>query len=501
MGNTAKFKITMAICLFLGISCAPYVNYQPQRAPKAAKSAEYNISVYHELDPLPPQSLQLGKLTINNAVPSMINCDYNDVIRLAKWKVRKVGGDALHIINIKLPDETNSCYGITANIISFDAIETMFWSSIDLDKNDFKEYYHENVLDPIEGIWTVSENTDWENMLTGVKGNNEIAGKYEVAIIRDKEEYNRYNAYILHSEETEWPRGQMKAYYSKNGYQHTYEEHWFMADHTEKIRNIILEESGIFRTASAFSKYPINYDRENISLKVYPPFYMTAPGLAVNTQLQSMGSGFVISGNGLIITNYHVIHGKQKIEVYFPSIDKSFTAKIALQDKNNDIALLALEDFHISEYFTEDIPFIISNTSDMRLGQEIFTLGYPLGEILGKSVKLSTGDISSLYGIKDDPRLIQISNPIQPGNSGGPLLNENGEIIGVVVSTLNARYFYENESIIPQNVNFAIKGNYVANLISILPEYQELSKRKNLLLGKSLEEKIELISPFIVTIK
>ena len=66
MGNTAKFKITMAICLFLGISCAPYVNYQPQRAPKAAKSAEYNISVYHELDPLPPQSLQLGKLTINN---------------------------------------------------------------------------------------------------------------------------------------------------------------------------------------------------------------------------------------------------------------------------------------------------------------------------------------------------------------------------------------------------------------------------------------------------
>ena len=54
-----------------------------------------------------------------------------------------------------------------------------------------------------------------------------------------------------------------------------------MADHTEKIRNIILEESGIFRTSSAFSKYPINYDRENISLKVYPPFYMTAPGLAV----------------------------------------------------------------------------------------------------------------------------------------------------------------------------------------------------------------------------
>jgi len=501
MEKNLKFKIILATIIFLGISCAPYIKYQPQSAPKSPKSDEYNISVYHELDPLPSQSRKMGKLTINNAVPSMINCDYNDVIRLAKWKVRKIGGDALHIINIKLPDDANSCYGITANIISFDQIETMFWPSIGLDREEFKEYYRTNVLDPIEGIWTVSENTDWENMLTGIKGNNEIAGKFEVAIIRDEEKYNRYNSYILNSKESEWPKGQMKAYYNKSGFQNIYEEHWFMADHTEKIRNIILEESGVYRTSSSFSKYPINYSRENISLKVYPPHYMSSSGLAINTRLQSMGSGFVISGNGLIITNYHVIHGKEEIDVYFPSIDKTFAAKVALKDKNNDIALLALEDFHISEYFTEDIPFIISNTNDMRLGQEIFTLGYPLGEILGKSVKLSTGDISSLYGIKDDPRLMQISNPIQPGNSGGPLLNKNGEIVGVVVSTLNARYFYDNESIIPQNVNFAIKGNYVSNLISILPEYQELSNRKNLLLGKSLEEKIELVSPFIVTIK
>ena len=495
-----SIKILTILALF-AVSCTPYVNYQPLSAPEPAKPSEYNISVYHELDPLPPQSRTMGKITINNAVPSMVNCGYKDVIKLAKWKARKVGGDALHITNIKLPNEVNSCYGITADIISFDLLEKMFWASINLDENDFKEYYYENVLDPLEGIWTVSENTDWLNVLTGIKGNNEVAGKFEVAVIRDEDKYNRYNAYILHSKEPEWPRGQMKAYYTKSGYKHTYEEHWFMADHTEKIRNIIIEDSGIFRTSSTFAKYPINYERENISLKVYPPHYLSAPGMALATQLNSMGSGFVISGNGLIITNYHVIQGKEEIEVYFPSIDKSFVGKIALKDKNNDIALLALEDFQLSDYFTEDIPFIISNTKNLRLGQEIFTLGYPLGEILGKSVKLSTGDISSLYGIQDDPRLIQISNPIQPGNSGGPLLNENGEIIGVVVSTLNARYFYENESIIPQNINFAVKGKYVSNLISILPEYQELSNRRNLLLGKSLEEQIELISPFIVTIK
>jgi serine protease Do len=228
---------------------------------------------------------------------------------------------------------------------------------------------------------------------------------------------------------------------------------------------------------------------------------MQGSDLMANTQFKNMGSGFVISGNGLVITNYHIIQGKEKINVLFPSIKKTFSAKIVLKDKNNDIALLALENFHISDYFTEDIPFIISNTNDMRLGQEIFTLGYPLGEVLGSSVKLSTGDVSSLYGIEDDPRLLQISNPIQPGNSGGPLLNEKGEIVGVVLSTLNAQFFYENNSIIPQNINFAIKSDYVSNLISILPEYHELSNRKNLLLGKTFEEKIELISPFIVTIK
>ena len=91
----------------------------------------------------------------------MVNCGYNDVIRLAKWKARKVGGDALHITNIVLPDEQNSCYGLTAHIVSFDALETVFWPSINLNNNDFKEYFHKNVLDPLEGIWSISENTDW----------------------------------------------------------------------------------------------------------------------------------------------------------------------------------------------------------------------------------------------------------------------------------------------------------------------------------------------------
>ena len=129
------------------------------------------------------------------------------------------------------------------------------------------------------------------------------------------------------------------------GYKLTYEEHWYSADHTEKIRNILIEDSGIFRTSATFSKYPINYNRENIALKVYPPHFIYSTELTLSTQMQNMGSGFVISGNGLVITNYHVIKGREEIEVYFPSIDKSFTARVSLKDKNNDIAILALKEF------------------------------------------------------------------------------------------------------------------------------------------------------------
>ena len=147
------------------------------------------------------------------------------------------------------------------------------------------------------------------------------------------------------------------------------------------------------------------------------------------------------------------------------------------------------------------IPFVISTSSKTKLGEDVFTLGFPLGEILGKSSKFSSGKINSLFGIQDDPRVYQISNPIQPGNSGGPLFNSNGEFIGIVFSSLNAKFFYENSDIIPQNVNFAIKSDYLLNLISLLPDEKEISNRKNSLSELSIEKQIELLQPFIVNVK
>jgi serine protease Do len=113
-----------------------------------------------------------------------------------------------------------------------------------------------------------------------------------------------------------------------------------------------------------------------------------------------------------------------------------------MKDKNNDLAILEINNFSTLEFELNKIPFSIGDMQSAKVGQEVFTLGFPLGSILGSTAKLSTGKINSLYGIDDNPSLLQIGNPLQPGNSGGPLFNMQGELVGVVVSGLNAKYYY-----------------------------------------------------------
>ncbi|MEA3475609.1 MAG: tetratricopeptide repeat protein [Candidatus Cloacimonadota bacterium] len=212
------------------------------------------------------------------------------------------------------------------------------------------------------------------------------------------------------------------------------------------------------------------------------------------------GSGFIIHNDGFIVTNYHIIEGMENIDIYFPIKDKQYKAKVFIKDINNDIALLKIDDPRFTKEVT-NIPFGLGNSSDIKVGQEVYTIGFPMGDILGKSAKLSTGVVNSVMGILDDPTLIQISNPIQPGNSGGALFNSNGDVIGIVIASLNAKYFYENTDIIPQNVNFAIKVDYLKNLISMLPDGEEILNRKSQISNLPLETQFEKIKPFVVNIK
>ncbi len=231
-----------------------------------------------------------------------------------------------------------------------------------------------------------------------------------------------------------------------------------------------------------------------------PPTTDTGTGATVPEGPESvMGTGFVLPRSAYVVTNHHVVNGMAEIMVMSPSSQRSTKATVAVKDQTNDLAILKMEDASVLAANAPNSLFSVGS-SPLKIGQEVFTLGFPLGDIMGATARLSSGRIDSLLGLQDDPRVYQISNPLQPGNSGGPLFNANGELVGIVFSGLNAKLFYEAAGIIPQNVNFAIKATYLKNLLEVLPDAPTFGEQKNALAGLSMERLIEVVSPLIVRV-
>lgn len=201
------------------------------------------------------------------------------------------------------------------------------------------------------------------------------------------------------------------------------------------------------------------------------------------------GSGFFISNNGYIATNYHVIEDASIIQIDYNenSEKRTYEAKVVLSDKINDLAILEIADSKFEGF--ESLPYEL-NYSVQDVGSDVFTLGYPLADVLGDEIKYTNGAISSKTGIDGDITVYQISVPIQPGNSGGPLFNAQGNIVGITSSRLNKEMF-ESE-----NVNYAIKLSYLKNLIDVLPKQLE-NKSENKIKDLPTTEKIKTLQDFI----
>jgi len=162
------------------------------------------------------------------------------------------------------------------------------------------------------------------------------------------------------------------------------------------------------------------------------------------------GTGFFVAPNR-VVTNNHVVSGCTKdIQVRYPE-RASYTATISGQDATNDLVLLHTEMPHLS---------VASFRFQPLLGEPVATYGFPYSGVL--SPNFTSGNIAALSGPKDDTRFLQTSTPIQPGNSGGPLLDMSGRVIGVIVAQLNAI-----GKSVPQNVNFAIQPSMVINFLSV----------------------------------
>lgn len=167
----------------------------------------------------------------------------------------------------------------------------------------------------------------------------------------------------------------------------------------------------------------------------------------------SSGSGFAVSSDGYVITNNHVIEGCQEVAVYEGG--RAVPATVVTYDLQNDLALLKGD-------FTPKTVFALSDDQPELL-QDVYVAGYPFGNEISSSIKVTKGIISSLTGIGNNFSNIQIDAALQVGNSGGPILDEMGNVVGVAVSKLDAKYMYDNFGTIPENTNFGIKANVVRN--------------------------------------
>jgi len=171
---------------------------------------------------------------------------------------------------------------------------------------------------------------------------------------------------------------------------------------------------------------------------------------------KSHGTGFFVNKNGTILTNYHVIDRASKIEATYEG--KSIPLSVKAVDQKKDLALLTSEAPH--PHF---IKFREGNP--VRTGDGIIAAGYPLPTLLTDELRITDGTISAMSGLNNDPGKLQITAPIQPGNSGGPLLDTSGNLVGVIASKISDQAVVSKAGVIPQNINFAINISEVKSFL------------------------------------
>jgi S1-C subfamily serine protease len=205
-----------------------------------------------------------------------------------------------------------------------------------------------------------------------------------------------------------------------------------------------------------------------------PPIARTEPAPPSSSATRkSTGSGVVIGARGELLTSAHVVENCTQISIRSSSGD-SASGFLVARDERNDIAVIRRQ-LPLSAVATfRDLP--------IRFGDTVIALGYPLSGLLATTANLSVGYVSALAGMADDSRFLQISAPVQPGNSGGPLIDTSGHIVGIVTAKLDAALVQRHTGDIPQNVNFALKAEVARTFLDskgiayqTAPSQQQLS--------------------------
>ena len=202
--------------------------------------------------------------------------------------------------------------------------------------------------------------------------------------------------------------------------------------------------------------------------------------------VERSGTGFLVSEQGYILTNFHVIEGTKEITIrgINGNSKSSFSASVILKDSINDLALLKLDD----RILLDSIKYGMQR-EQADVGQTVYALGYPMPGTMGSEIKLTNGIISSKSGFEGNINSYQFSAAVQPGNSGGPLFDDKGNIVAIV----NAHHLDA------QNVSYAIKAKYFFDLMENLDK-KVLLHTSSTLTAKPLVEQTKEISKFVYMI-
>lgn len=363
-------------------------------------------------------------------------------------------------------------------------------------------YFEHNIdfLDPIEGIYDVSMIPAYSggNMLTGIRcwGGREYTTKAYIAKQADGSyicKFDNSSQVYINPVARISSLGSTNAYRIEGSYSETY-------SHFGNSGTLSFDYSS--RTVLSgpsfdlFFKSNDNYHmvEMNISfVKVYPTadMYLQNKKKAVigedSRPTEWSGTGFALN-NGHIVTNCHVINGAKSIKVYGVKgqMNNGLKADVVATDKINDLAIIKITDYSFNGF--ETIPYAVKNRT-LDVGEDVWVLGYPLTQYLGNEVKLTNGLVSSKSGYQGDVSTYQISAPVQPGNSGGPLFDSKGNVIGIVNAGLPGA----------ENVGYAIKASYLFNLADAYSIESSLPS-SNAISSLSLKDQVKRVKNYVFLI-
>jgi len=334
----------------------------------------------------------------------------------------------------------------------------------DWTSNKLIEHWTKNGISDIEGIY--------ERISVQIE--------YKLAVLKENNNYKVI--YLSGARGTGWREGDIKANLQKTAQFGIFKSGWFMLNKAYNKDVIITFENASMKTISETGQ------GQDVYLKMYPT-YDNDNNMSIqnSNNWKSSGTGFFIDKKGYLTTNYHVIKDATIIEIVYNN--KPYKAKVVVSDMQNDLAILKIDDESFIPLSDLKYNFKIE-TSDV--GTSVFALGFPMTQIMGDEIKFTDGKINAKSGYKGEISTYQISVPIQPGNSGGPLFDNDGNLVGITSSGLDKSK--------TDNVNYAIKTKYLNLLID---EVNDVIDLPNTVLSKTtlLTEKIKILSNYVVFIR